>query len=180
MRSSERPQILHNFGATNSFKFRTYRHSSRKPFRMRNYKKGGRRGRQRTEASDSKYCTGTHVFWCVSPKHFRPGRKSPQAFQSFSTGQALQAVDSLQDWLQAASLKDQLLRFSPPIPGVPVVKAFTDVGPTSNRHVVLDVVYLFVEGSPLLFPYVLVRRWLSMPVRSNRLGAKARKVSLCL
>lgn len=45
IRSSETPEILHNFSANNFLRIRTYRACFRKSFRMRTYKKGGR-GRQ--------------------------------------------------------------------------------------------------------------------------------------
>src|SRR5260370_3214612 len=41
MRSSEKPRILHCFGESKSFRIRTYRHLTCKPFRIRSYKKGG-------------------------------------------------------------------------------------------------------------------------------------------
>src|SRR5258708_1139885 len=41
MRTSEKHRILHYFLPNNSFKIHTYRRASRKPFRMRSYKKGG-------------------------------------------------------------------------------------------------------------------------------------------
>src|SRR5713226_2457919 len=41
MCSSEKPRILHYFGANKSVRIRTYRHPTRNPFRMRSYKKGG-------------------------------------------------------------------------------------------------------------------------------------------
>jgi hypothetical protein len=44
MRSSKIPENLHNFGANNSCRVRTYRRRKHKPFRIRTYKKPGGEG----------------------------------------------------------------------------------------------------------------------------------------